>query len=203
MPVNKDRLVHRLTSLGQVGATAAGGVTRLAYTPVYRQAEEMICDWLTEARLDVRADAVGNIIGRRTGRTQEQPCLMLASHIDSVVNGGQFDGALGVLSAIEVAHAFSEDGVLLDRALEVVVFMDEEGARWGDGLFGSRAMTGQLPAAALDRVDHQQVSRAAAMKAWGLDPTRSAEAARDPSEIGLYLELHIAVSYTHLTLPTN
>jgi allantoate deiminase len=116
---------------------------------------------------------------------------MLASHIDSVVNGGQFDGALGVLSAIEVAHAFSEDGVLLDRTLEVVAFMDEEGARWGDGLFGSRAMTGQLPAAALDRVDRQQVSRAEAMVHWGLDPTRLGEAARAPSEIGAYLELHI------------
>ena len=116
---------------------------------------------------------------------------MLASHIDSVVHGGQFDGALGVLSAIEVAHALSEDGVPLDKTLEVVVFMDEEGARWGDGLFGSRAMTGQLPAAALDRVDHQQVTRAEAMKDWGLDPTRAGEAARDPSEIGAYLELHI------------
>jgi allantoate deiminase len=191
MPVNKDRLVHRLKSLGQAGATSAGGVTRLAYSPAYRQAEEMIRDWLTEAGLDVRADAVGNMIGRREGKAREQPCLMLASHIDSVVNGGQFDGALGVLSAIEVAHAFSEDGVLLDRTLELVVFVDEEGARWGDGLFGSRAMTGQLPAAALDRVDRQQVSRAEAMKDWGLDPTRSAEAARDPSEIGAYLELHI------------
>jgi allantoate deiminase len=191
MSVNEDRLVHRLKLLGQVGATAAGGVTRLAYTPAYRQAEDMVRDWLTEAGLEVRADAVGNIIGRRAGKYREQPCLMLASHIDSVVNGGQFDGALGVLSAIEVAHAFSDDKVLLDRALEVVVFMDEEGARWGDGLFGSRAMTGQLPAAALDRVDRQQVSRAEAMKAWGLDPTRSGEATRDPSEIGAYLELHI------------
>jgi allantoate deiminase len=116
---------------------------------------------------------------------------MLASHIDSVVNGGRYDGALGVLSALEVAQALLEDGVVLDRALEVAVFMDEEGARWGDGLFGSRAMTGQLSAEALERVDDQGMSRAEAMADWALDPTRFSEAARDPSEIDVYLELHI------------
>jgi allantoate deiminase len=191
MTIDKDRLVCRLDMLGQVGATDAGGVTRLPYTPEYRQAAAMVRAWMAEAGLDVRADAVGNLIGRREGRRADQSCLMLASHIDSVINGGRFDGSLGVLSAIEVAHALSEDGVLLDRPLEVVSFMDEEGARWGDGLFGSRAMTGQLPAAALERVDRHRVSRAQAMRDWGLDPTRFGEAARNPSEIGAYLELHI------------
>ncbi len=98
-------------------------MTRLPYTPEYRQTEAMVRAWMAEAGLDVRADAVGNLIGRREGKRADQPCLMLASHIDSVINGGRFDGPLGVLSAIEVAHALSEDGVPLDRSLEVVVFV--------------------------------------------------------------------------------
>jgi len=191
MAINKERLVSRLDSLGRIGATAEGGVTRLAYTPEYRQAEEMVRRWMTEAGLEVRTDPVGNLIGRREGDRREQACLTLASHIDSVLNGGRYDGALGVISAIEVAHALSEGGVLLDRPLEVVVFMDEEGARWGDGLFGSEAMTGQLSAEVLERTDRNGVSRAEAMEDWGLDPARFDEAARDPSEIGPYLEVHI------------
>ena len=191
MAINKERLVHRLEALGEIGIDAEGGVTRLAYTPAYCGAEEMVRRWMKEADLDVRTDAVGNLIGRRGGRRSELPCLMLASHIDSVINGGRYDGTLGVLSAIEVAQALWEDGVVLDRDLEVVIFMDEEGARWGDGLFGSRAMTGQLSAEALERADGRGISRAEAMENWGLDPARFGDAARDPAEIGAYLELHI------------
>lgn len=191
MPVQKDRLVERLDALGQVGATAEGGVTRLAYTPEYRQAEEMVRRWMKAAGLHTRLDAAGNLEGRREGRHPDQPGVMLASHIDSVINGGRFDGALGVISAIEVAQALFEDGVSLDTPLEVVAFMDEEGTRWGSGLFGSRAMTGKLSDGDLQRHDRNQVTVAQAMQDWGLDPTRLNEAVRDASEIGAYLELHI------------
>jgi allantoate deiminase len=191
MGIKKDRLVHRLESLGRIGATAAGGVTRLAYTPAYREAEQLVRRWMIEAGLDVQADAVGNLIGRCEGKRKGEGCLMLASHIDSVVNGGRYDGALGVIAAIDVAQALREDGVALDRSLEVVVFMDEEGARWGDGLYGSRAMTGRLSEGVLEKIDDRGMSRAEAMVEWSLDPTAFREAARDPAEIGAYVELHI------------
>ncbi|MBI1878122.1 MAG: Zn-dependent hydrolase [Chloroflexi bacterium] len=191
MPIQKDRLVERLNTLGQIGATAEGGVTRLAYTPEYRQAEEVVRGWLAEAGLTSRLDAVGNLIGRREGRQPRRPSVMLASHIDSVVNGGHFDGALGMLSAVEVAQALHEDGLVLAAPLEVVAFMDEEGPRWGGGLFGSRAMTGQITPQMLDRRDRQGVSVFEAMQQWGLDPTQLGKAVRNPAEIGAYLELHI------------
>jgi allantoate deiminase len=191
MPIQKDRLVERLKTLGQIGATAEGGVTRLAYTPAYRQAEEIVRGWLAEAGLTSQLDAVGNLIGRREGKQPGRPAVMLASHIDSVVNGGHFDGALGVLSAIEVAQALHEDGLTLAAPLEVVAFMDEEGSRWGGGLFGSQAMTGRLTPEMLQRRDRQGVSVSEAMRQWGHDPARFDEAVRDPAEIGAYLELHI------------
>lgn len=191
MPVQKNRLVERLETLAQFGATADGGVTRLAFTPEYRQAEEMVRGWLEQAGLKTRIDAAGNLIGRREGQHPDRPCLMLASHIDSITSGGRYDGVLGVLTAVEVAQALYEDGLPLETPLEVVAFMDEEGPRWGGGLFGSQAMSGQLDPSVLQRRDRNQISRAEAMHDWGLDPDRLGEAVRDASEIGAYLELHI------------
>jgi allantoate deiminase len=191
MPIQQDRLVERLNTLGQIGATPEGGVTRLAYTPEYRQAETVVRGWMEEAGLSTRTDAVGNLIGRREGTQSGWPCVMLASHIDTVINGGRYDGALGVLSAIETAQALQEDGVSLDAPLEVVAFMDEEGTRWKGGLCGSRAMVAELSDNDLQRRDDDQISMAEAMQAWGLDLDRLHEAIRDPAEIGSYLELHI------------
>lgn len=191
MPIHQDRLLERLDELGRSGATPEGGVTRLAYTPEYRQAEVLVKGWMEEAGLGARIDAVGNLIGRREGARPDPPCVMLASHIDTVINGGRYDGALGVLSAIETAQALEEDGIQLDAALEVVAFMDEEGTRWQGGLSGSRAMVGELSEEELQRRDDDGVSMAEALQAWELDPTRLREAIRDPGEIGSYLELHI------------
>jgi allantoate deiminase len=191
MPVQKERLVERLDRLGRIGATAEGGVTRLAYNPEYRQAEELVRGWLEVAGLQTRLDAVGNLIGWREGSQPGQPSVMLASHIDTVISGGRFDGALGVLSAIEVAQALQEDDLILDRPLEVVAFMEEEGSRGSGGLFGSRAMTGQLSSEVLQRRDRAGVTMAEAMQAWGLDLTRLGDAVRQAGEIGAYLELHI------------
>lgn len=191
MPVQQNRLMERLETLGQIGATAEGGVTRLAFTPEYRQAEQLVRGWMETAGLHTRIDPAGNLIGRREGKHPEQPCLMLGSHIDSITDGGRYDGVLGVLTALEVAQVLAEDGVALAAPLEVVAFMDEEGPRWGSGLFGSRAMIGELPPNELQRRDHNHITRAEAMQAWGLDPDRIHEAMREPDEIGAYLELHI------------
>jgi allantoate deiminase len=191
MPIQQKRLWARLQALGEIGATPAGGVTRLAYTPAYRQAENLVRGWMEEAGLKTRIDAVGNLIGRREGAGTERGCVMLASHIDTVINGGRFDGALGVLSAIETAQALKEDGVELNAPLEVVAFMDEEGTRWQGGLFGSRAMVAPPSAADLQRVDAAGVTMADAMQNWGLDLARLSEAVRQPEEIDAYLELHI------------
>jgi len=191
MSIRKDRLTERLDALGQIGATTEGGVTRLAYTPEYRRAETLVRSWMEEAGLSARLDAMGNLIGRREGKHTDLPCVMLASHIDTVINGGRYDGALGVLSAIETAQAMQEGGVELDAPLEVVAFMDEEGTRWQGGLCGSRAMVAELSDKDLQRRDDDGVTMSEAMQAWGLDLARLHGAVRAPTEIGSYLELHI------------
>ena len=99
---------------------------------------------MMEAGLAVREDAVGNLIGRREGRDAGAAVVLAGSHLDSVLNGGNFDGPLGVLSAVEAMQCMNEAGVQTDRPIEVIAFTDEEGARFRFGMIGSRALAGTL-----------------------------------------------------------
>jgi allantoate deiminase len=108
-----------------------------------------------------------------------------------VYNGGDFDGPLGVLAGIEVAHALESAGVECERPVEVVAFTDEEGARFSFGMIGSRALAGRLTPEDLDREDENGVSIAEAMRGYGLDPERVGEAARPEGSVAAYVELHI------------
>lgn len=191
MAIEENRLAQQLDRLGAVGQTPEGGVTRLGLTPVYMEAQALVGEWMKEAGLTPRVDAIGNLIGRREGRNPRAPAIMIGSHIDTVVNGGRFDGTVGVLGGIEVARAMEEDGVTLNHPLEVVAFLDEEGTRWGTGCLGSRAMLGLLPDEVLERRDPNGVTVAKAMQDTGLDPHRLYEAKRKPEEIATYLEMHI------------
>lgn len=192
MPIHGQRLLARLERLARCGQTPEGGVTRVTFTPEYQQAVALVADWMAEAGLTPRTDAVGNLIGRREGAEPDLPALALGSHIDTVINGGHYDGSLGVLTAIEVAHALREDGVALRRPLEVISFMEEEGTRWGANMLGSRFMLGHItPEYMAGLKDRQGTGIAQALAAAGLDPQRFQEAARDPSEFHAYIELHI------------
>ncbi len=192
MPINGKRLLGRLERLAQFGRTPEDGVTRLTFTPEYQQALEAVAGWMAEAGLTTRIDAAGNLIGRREGAQPGLPAIALGSHIDTVINGGRYDGSLGVLSAIEVAHALAEDGLPTRHPLEVISFMEEEGTRWGTNMLGSRFMLGRItPETMAERTDRQGVSIAQALAAAGLDPTRAREAARDPGALRAYVELHI------------
>jgi allantoate deiminase len=192
MPVNGTRLNNRLARLARIGQTEEGGVTRLSLTPEYMEAEALVAQWMGEAGLTTRIDAVGNLIGRRDGDAPDKPAIMIGSHIDTVINGGRYDGTVGVLGGIEVAQALQEDGIELTHPLAVVAFLEEETTRWGISVFGSRAMLGLLdPQQVLQCRDQQGITMAETMRAVGLDPDRFCEAARDPREIGAYLEMHI------------
>jgi len=135
----------------------------------------------------VRRDAAANLFARFGG---EGKVILVGSHLDSVPEGGRFDGALGVLCAIEAVESLVDAHVRLRRPVEVVAWADEEGARFGVGLFGSAAMFGRLASSIGDRRDRDGVSIAEALRALGErgDP---AAARRDPAELAAYLELHI------------
>ena len=189
--INADRLWSRLYELAEVGRSEGSGVTRLSFTEEERAAKGLVASYMREAGLEVRQDAVGNLIGRREGSDPEAPIVLAGSHVDSVPNGGDFDGPLGVLAAVEALQVMEERDVETRRPIEVVAFTDEEGARFGFGMIGSRATAGTLTPEDLDREDESGVSIAGAMRDSGLDPERIDEAARPEGSIHAYVELHI------------
>ena len=186
MSVDPARLERRIAELAAIGGSGTS-VTRLGLSPEEQQARELIGGWLRARGATVRRDPAGNIYGRFGAGG---PAILVGSHIDSVPEGGRFDGALGVLCAVEAVDALRDDGVRFRRPVEVVGWCDEEGARFGVGLFGSYAAFGRLPGGAAQRADKSGVTIADALRAMGEsgDPT---EARRDPAELAAYLELHI------------
>jgi len=189
--VEGGRLWKRGRELAEIGKHEEGGVARLSFTPEERAAKDLVASYMREAGLAVREDAVGNLFGRREGRDPEAPAVLIGSHVDSVRNGGDFDGPLGVLGGIEVIQTMDEGGVETERPVEVVAFTDEEGARFSLGMIGSRALTGELSQEDLSHEDQNGVSIAEAMREAGLDPARIGEAARSSDSLAAYLELHI------------
>ena len=189
--VDGGRLWRRISKLGEIGRQQAGGVTRLSFTEEERAAKSLVASYMEEAGLSVREDAAGNLVGRREGREREAPAVLVGSHVDSVYNGGDFDGPLGVLAGVEVAHAMERSGVECERPVEVVAFTDEEGARFSFGMIGSRALAGRLTPEDLEHEDENGVTVAEAMRGYGLDPERVGEAARPEGSVAAYVELHI------------
>ncbi|SFA49886.1 allantoate deiminase [Parageobacillus thermantarcticus] len=189
--INEDRLWNRLLELGNIGKQPSGGITRLSFTKEERAAKEKVASYMKEAGLAVYEDAVGNLIGRKEGKEKDAPVVLVGSHIDSVYNGGMFDGPLGVLAAVEVLQTMNELGVETTHPIEVVAFTDEEGARFSYGMLGSRGMAGTLSEEELVHQDKHGVSIADAMKEAGLNPSEIAKAARRKGSVKAYVELHI------------
>ncbi len=181
--INVDRLASRIEQLASIGPT------RLAFTEEDRRARALVITMMREAGLTVRIDAAGNILGRREGR-RSAPLILFGSHIDTVPNGGRFDGVLGCLAGIECIETLNEAGARTEHPLEVVVFANEEGQNF-TGLSGSRAMAGLLDEAELSKVDRSGRTFAQAIESLGGQPERIAEAARKPGEILAYIELHV------------
>ena len=187
MPVaSAERMAARIVALSQFGANPEGGVSRVAFSAADIQGREYIKSLMRSVGLDVRVDTAGNIIGRREGSQPDLPAIMFGSHIDSVPNGGNFDGDVGVIGAIEVAQVLQDNGVRTRHPLEIVSFVDEEG-----GLTGSRAMTVGLTDSALEVMSHSGLSIRDGIRAVGGDPQRLGGAIRRPGDLLAFIELHI------------
>lgn len=191
MAINQARLWSRLHELSQFGKQASGGVTRFSFTKEERQAKDLVMTYMTEAGMTVREDAAGNVIGRKEGTKEAVPAVLIGSHIDSVPEGGVFDGPLGVLAGIEVVQTMSEANVETIHPVEVIAFTDEEGSRFGLGMIGSRALAGTLLPKQLQKTDQNGITIAAAMEEAGLHPDEINKAARHSETVKAYVELHI------------
>jgi N-carbamoyl-L-amino-acid hydrolase len=184
--VNGDRIQQHITALSKFGTNPEGGVSRVAFSDADIAGRDYVKKLMQDAGLTVRIDTAGNILGRREGSNAKLPPILIGSHIDSVPGGGNYDGDVGVLGAIEVAQTLQEQNVRLKHPLEVVVFADEEG-----GTVGSFAMIGQLQPAALDLMTHSGKTIRDGIRAVGGDPDRLSEAVRKTGDLKAYVELHI------------
>jgi hydantoinase/carbamoylase family amidase len=189
--INGERLWADLMALGAIGFEPGRGVTRTALSDADLRGREWLVGKFRGAGLDVRTDAACNVIGRwRTGSGGPRVAAV-GSHLDTVPQGGRFDGMLGVLAGLECVRTLQEHGIALPWDLEVIDFTDEEGAH-NAGTVGSRAMLGDLAEGELGQSIRQgRSSFAEDLRKAGKDPTRIGEARRDPAEFAWYLELHI------------
>lgn len=180
------RIETHIQALSKFGANPEGGVSRVAFSNADIAGREYVATLMHDAGLTVRVDASGNLIGRRAGSNDKLPPIVLGSHTDSVPGGGNYDGNVGVLGAIEAVQVMNEHKLTTQHPIEVVSFADEEGA-----MVGSRGMVGELTAAALEEPSHSGISVGEGIRRLGGDPERIATAARKRGDIAAYLELHI------------
>jgi N-carbamoyl-L-amino-acid hydrolase len=184
--VNGKRIMDHILALAEFGKNPQGGVSRVAYSEADKQGREYVLGLMRAAKLDVTIDAAGNLIGRRAGNATGLRPLLIGSHIDSVPEGGNYDGVVGSMGAIEVAKTLAENNVTTRHPLEVVIFQNEEG-----GLIGSRAMDGELTEKELDLVSRSGKTIRDGIKFIGGDTGKLADVRRRKGEIAGYLELHI------------
>lgn len=191
LTINQDRLQKRIQDLAQIGKIGETGVCRLALSSEDRAGVDLVRSWMDEAGLQTRIDNFGNLIGRMNGRNLDAPLLLVGSHIDSQPYGGQYDGVIGVLGALEVLQTMTEQGLIPEQSVEVIAFCDEEGCRFQKGLFGSRGILNRLESGELERTDKNGVTRRKALLDFGCDPEGLEASVYPEGSIGAFLELHI------------
>ncbi|MGY4691150.1 allantoate amidohydrolase [Salibacterium sp. K-3] len=190
--LDPEVLAQRLSDLADIGKTENGGVTRFVYTEEEARAKELFQSWMEDAGLLVRKDEAGNLYGRLEGTNPDLPAVLTGSHLDSVPDGGAFDGALGCVSSLMAVEAVMARQGRLTHPIEVVVFIDEEGSRFGGGLLGSRIAMGEVTKEDLFQMrDDYDTTAAEAMKRRGYTPNKLQRCFLPPESIEAFLEVHV------------
>jgi N-carbamoyl-L-amino-acid hydrolase len=186
--INSQRLKQNLAELSRFGCRQGGGITRESFSEAHMHARDWLVDRIREGGLRSRTDEAGNVFGRLG--PEGDPAVLTGSHLDTVPEGGMFDGALGVLASLECLQTIHEQQLPHKVPLEMVAFSDEEGAYYS--LLGSRALTEELNLEEMSRAENRRgLALKEAMAAFSLDPAKISLARRDPRGILAYLELHI------------
>ena len=185
--VNRDRLWSALMEIGRIGETPDGGCRRLALTQEDAQARALLTQWAQAAGCAVSSDAIGNLFLRRSGAQDDAPAVAMGSHLDTVRTGGKFDGVLGVIAGLEALRVLHETGARTRAPVELVVWTNEEGARFSPMTMGSSVFVGDITLDfALAQRDPDGVSVAEALARTGLAGDR-----RGSHPLAAYLELHV------------
>ena len=183
-------IMERIEALGRI-SEEAGRLTRTYCSPAMRRANGLVGSWMRATGMEVREDAIGNVIGHYSGATRPCKILLLGSHLDTVRNAGKFDGPLGVIMAIACVEHLRRIQLRLPFAIEVCGFADEEGVRYQSACLGSRAVAGLLTDTDLRRKDGRGVSMADAIRRFGGQPARLKRARFEVDRLLGYVEAHI------------
>ncbi|NVK57252.1 MAG: allantoate amidohydrolase [Alteromonadaceae bacterium] len=185
-----DQVMSRCDQLGVISQTP-GIVDRRYLTAQHRQANNIVAKWMQQADMSVWQDAAGNQWGRYYSSNPQAKSLVLGSHLDTVPNGGKYDGMLGVIAPLAVIHYCAENGICFPFHIDIVGFGDEEGTRFGSTLLGSRALTGRWNEDWRLLRDENNVSLPDALSEFGLSFDRINDAKLNPEDVAGYLEVHI------------
>jgi N-carbamoyl-L-amino-acid hydrolase len=184
--VDQDRLEQRIFDLAKFGLQENGQTERVAFSDANIKALKWVVSQLRTMGLDTHVDYAGNIIGRRAGSAPNKKPIAFGSHIDRVPNGGNYDGCVGSMAALEVIQVLNEKNIKTQHPLEVIIFSNEEG-----GVMGSRAIAGHLSKGALEVKNSTGYSMGEGIMRLGGDTTKLKEVARNEGDLAAFLELHI------------
>lgn len=189
--IDKNRLNTEMNKVNQFGALEGGGITRLAYSIEEKEARKYLKSLMNDMGMKIREDSIGNIFGRIDGTENLTP-VSSGSHLDSVPNGGCYDGALGVMCALESIRAIKENNIKHKRPLELIIFSCEESSRFNMATMGSKVMTGKLDLKKIKSLkDKSGTSIYEAAKDFGCDVDNLETAKLKKDDIYAYIELHI------------
>jgi allantoate deiminase len=191
LELRAQRLVDRAGELAAI-TSRPNGCSRLAFSAELAAALDLFRGWLEPMGLPCEMDAAGNLSALLPGTDRRSPRLLLGSHLDTVLDGGRWDGTLGVLVAADCVERLADASTPPVCDVEILVFADEEGVRFGTGCFGSRALAGRVPTSELERVDADGVRLQEALDGFHARAGGGVESARrDPRTLGAFLEVHI------------
>lgn len=194
LKINQQRIQTRLLELSKFGELPNGGIGRVAYSKADQEGRAYFMGLMKKAGLDVTIDFAGNLIGRRNGKNPALKPIAFGSHIDSVPNGGNYDGPVGSISGLELIETLNENNIVTDHPLELIIFANEEG-----GTVGSGAMIGKITPAALKSMSQSGLTIADGIRAIGGNPDSLSRMIRKKGDLTAFIELHIEQGGTLMT----
>lgn len=186
LKINQQRIQTRLLELSKFGELPNGGIGRVAYSKADQEGRAYFVELMKKANLDVMVDYAGNIIGRRKGKNPALKPIAFGSHIDSVPNGGNYDGPVGSISGLELIETLNENNIVTEHPLELIIFANEEG-----GTVGSGALIGKITPVALKSVTQSGLTIADGIRAIGGNPDSLTKVVRKKGDLAAFIELHI------------
>ncbi len=184
--VNQTRIEQRIFELANIGKGESGYTQRVAFTQADRDGRDYLIGLMKQAGLEVSIDYAGNIIGRRAGKIASKKPLAFGSHIDTVPGGGNYDGCVGSIGALEIIEVLNENNISTNHPLEVIIFANEEG-----GVVGSSALAGSFKSETLNEMTLSGLTMGEGIRAIGGNPRRIGEVKRNRGDLAAFLELHI------------